>query len=155
MKRLLLILLGALLASPVFAQNTLTVHQKNGEKFSIGFEDKPVVKFTDSLLVVTTSKTELRYEIVKIAKFTFDGVESTVNGIESDARKASVTLDEYTVSISGVEDDTEIRLVSPDGKLLQSYKSDADGQVTFSIAQLPQGTYLITSDSLTCKIIKK
>lgn len=155
MKRLLLILLGALLASPVFAQNTLTVHQKNGEQFSIGFEDKPVVKFADSLLVVTTAKTELRYKIVKIAKFTFDGVESTVNSIGSDARKASVTLDEYTVSISGVEDDTEIRLVSPDGKLLQSYKSDADGQVTFSIAQLPQGTYLITSDSLTCKIIKK
>lgn len=155
MKRLLLILLSALLASPVFAQNTLTVHQKNGEQFSIGFEDKPVVKFADSLLVVTTAKTELRYEIVKIAKFTFDGVESTVNGIGSDARKAFVTLDEYTVSISGVEDDTEIRLVSPDGKLLQSYKSDADGQVTFSIAQLPQGTYLITSESLTCKIIKK
>ena len=155
MKRLFLILLGALLASPVFAQNTLTVHQKNGKQFSIGFEDKPVVKFADSLLVVTTAKTELRYEIVKIAKFTFDGVESTVNGIGSDARKASVTLDEYTVSISGVEADTEIRLVSPDGKLLQSYKSDADGQITFSIAQLPQGTYLITSDSLTCKIIKK
>jgi len=155
MKRLFLCLWGALLLCPVFGQNTLTVHQKNGEQLSFGFEDKPVVKFTDNELVVTTAKTEFRYELVKLAKFTFDGVENAVTGIKADAPDASITLDEYTVSICGSEPDATIRLVSSDGKLLESYKTDDEGSVTFSIAQLPQGTYIIVSESITCKILKK
>ena len=155
MRRLSLCLLGALLVCPVFAQNTLTVHQKNGEQFSFGFEDKPVVTFTDTELVVTSTKTELRYELSNVAKFTFDDVEDAVIGIKSDASKASITLDEYNVSISGLEADAAIRLVTADGKLLQSYKADEDGSVAFSIDKLPQGTYIITTESLSCKIIKK
>lgn len=155
MRRLSLCLLGALLVCPVFAQNTLTVHQKNGEQFSFGFEDKPVVTFTDTELIVTSTKTELRYELANVNKFTFDDVEDAVINIKSDASKASITLDEYAVSISGLEADAAIRLITSDGKLLQSYKADDDGAVTFSIAELPQGTYVITTESLNCKIIKK
>ena len=75
MRRLSLCLLGALLVCSIFAQNTLTVHQKNGEQFSFGFEDKPVVTFTDTELIVTSTKTELRYELANVNKFTFDDVE--------------------------------------------------------------------------------
>ena len=155
MRRLSLCLLGALLVCSIFAQNTLTVHQKNGEQFSFGFEDKPVVTFTDTELIVTSTKTELRYELANVNKFTFDDVEDAVINIKSDASKASITLDEYEVSISGLEADAAIRLITSDGKLLQSYKADEAGSVTFSIAELPQGTYIITTESLSCKIIKK
>ena len=33
--------------------------------------------------------------------------------------------------------------------------TDQDGSVTFSIADLPQGIYIIKSESLTCKILKQ
>lgn len=145
----------AISISSLFAQNTLTIHQKDGQQFGFGFEEKPVVTFTDNALIIKSTKIEVQYELAKVAKFTFDDVEDAVVGIKADDAKASITLDEYTVSISGAEADITVRLIASDGKLLQSYKTNQDGSVTFSIAELPEGTYIIVSESLTCKILKK
>ncbi len=155
MKRLYLLLLVVVAAVPLFSQNTLTIHQKDGQQFSFGFEDKPVVSFTDSDLIVKSTKTELTYALSSVSKFTFDDIEDAVISINDDAAKAVITLDSYTVSITGAKADIEVRLNSSDGKLLQSYKTDEDGDVTFSIADLPNGTYIISSQSLTVKILKK
>lgn len=146
---------AACLAVPVLGQNTLTVHQKNGEKFSFGFEDKPVVSFTDNEFVATSTKTELRFELAKVAKFTFDKVEDSVIEIKDDSAKSLITLDEYTVSISGAKPNVTVLLIASDGKQLQSFKTNDDGSVSFSISDLPQGAYMIKSNSLTYKILKK
>lgn len=155
MKRLLMIVAISISTISLFAQNTLTIHQKDGQQFGFGFEEKPVVTFTDNALIIKSTKIEVQYELAKVAKFTFDDVEDAVVGIKADDAKASITLDEYTVSISGAEADITVRLIASDGKLLQSYKTNQDGSVTFSIAEFPEGTYIITSESLTCKILKK
>lgn len=155
MKRLFLFNLLMLMAVTVMGQNTLTVHQKDGQQFSFGFEDKPVVTFTDSELIVTSSKTELRYALAQVAKFTFDDIEDAVISIKTDAAKAVITLDEYTVSISGAIPDATVSLIASDGMQIQSYKTNQDGTATFSIADLQEGTYIITSKSLTVKILKK
>jgi len=155
MKRLLWCIGFALMSIPLLAQNTLTIHQKDGQQLCFGFEDKPVIKFTDNEIVLTSAKTELRFQFANVAKLTFDDVEDAVIGIKADGAKASITLDEYTVSISGAKADAVVQLIASDGKLLQSYKIDQDGTVTFSIADLPEGTYIIVTDSLTVKILKK
>ena len=155
MKRLFFILFFAISISSLFAQNTLTIHQKDGQQFGFGFEEKPVVTVTDNALIIKSTKIEVQYELAKVAKFTFDDVEDAVIGIKVDDAKASITLDEYTVSISGAAADITVRLIASDGKQLQSYKTNQDGSVTFSIAELPEGTYIIVSESLTCKILKK
>ena len=155
MKRLYLFLLAAVAAAPLFSQNTLTIHQKDGQQFSFGFEDKPVVSFTDTDLIVKSTKTELTYALSSVSKFTFDDIEDAVISIKPDAKKACITLDEYTVSITGAKADIPVYLIVSDGKLLQTYKTDQDGTVTFSIAELPQGAYIINSESLFCKILKK
>ena len=155
MKRILFCSVLMLASFAAIAQNTLTVHQKDGQQFSFGFEDKPVVTFTDNELVVKTTKTELSYKLAKVAKFTFDEKETAVEGVKDDAVKAGITLDEYTVNISGAKADITVRLISSDGRQLYSYKTGADGSVTFSISELPEGTYIIASESLTVKILKK
>lgn len=139
----------------LLAQNTLTIHQKDGQQFGFGFEDKPVIKFTDNEIVLTSAKTELRFQFANVAKLTFDDVEDAVIGIKADGAKASITLDEYTVSISGAKADAAAQLIASDGKQLQSYKIGQDGTATFSIADLPDGTYIISTESLTVKIHKK
>ncbi|MBR2395989.1 MAG: hypothetical protein IKB00_05225 [Bacteroidaceae bacterium] len=155
MKRLLSIIIIAFLAIPIFAQNTLTIHQKDGQQFSYGFEEKPVVTFTDNDLIIKSSKTEVQYEMAKVAKFTFDDVEDAVIGIKANDTKSSLSLDEYTVCISGAKADVEVRLIASDGKQIQTYKTNQDGSVSFSIAELPEGTYIISTESLTVKILKK
>lgn len=155
MKRPLSIIIIAFLAIPIFAQNTLTIHQKDGQQFSYGFEEKPVVTFTDNDLIIKSSKTEVQYEMAKVAKFTFDDVEDAVIGIKANDTKSSLSLDEYTVCISGAKADVEVRLIASDGKQIQTYKTNQDGSVSFSIAELPEGTYIISTESLTVKILKK
>lgn len=144
-----------LFVAPLFSQNTLTVHQKDGQQFSFGFESKPVVTFTDTELIVKSKGIELRYELARFSKFTFDEKEIDDAVIPIVENKASITLDEYTVSISGAKADIIVRLMASDGRTLEQYKTDADGSLTFSIAELPEGTYIIVSESLTCKILKK
>ena len=139
----------------MFCQNTLTVHQKNGEQFSFGFEEKPIVSFTDNELVIKSTGAEVRYQLEMVAKFTFDEKETAVNDIKPDSGKAIITLDEYTVRISGAKPESSVSITASDGKQLQSYKISNDGSVTFSIADFSDDIYIINTESLTVKIIKK
>ena len=154
MKRLFIILFTMVLSVPSFSQNTLTIHQKDGQQFSFGFEDKPVITYTDNDLVLKTTKTEVQYPLSSLAKFTFTDLEDAVISIKDD-KAAQMVLDNYVVSITGAKSGVTVSVIGSDGKTLNSYKTDTDGSVTFSIAELPEGVYIIKSENLTCKILKK
>ncbi len=144
-----------LLSVPLFGQNTLTIHQKDGQQFSFGFDDKPVITYTDTDLVLKTTKTEVQYPLASVAKFTFTDVEDAVIPIKQDSNAAQLELDGYVVCITGAKADINVSVVGSDGKTLGTYNTASDGSVTFSIADLPQGLYIINSENLTCKILKK
>ena len=155
MKRLSIILCTVLLSVPLFSQNTLTIHQKDGQQFSFGFDDKPVITYTDTDLVLKTTKTEVMYPLASLSKFTLTDVEDAVISIKQDGNTAKLELDSYTVIITGAKAGIAVTVIGPDGKTVGTYKTDSDGSVTFSIADLPQGLYIINSENLTCKIQKK
>ena len=155
MKRLLLCFLVALLVCPVFSQNTLTIHQKDGQQFSFGLEDKPVITYTETDLVLKTTKTELQYPLASLAKFTFADVDDAVISIKDDGNLAQLQLDNYVVCITGAKAGISVTVIESDGKTVDTYKTDDDGSITFSIADLPQGLYIINTENLTCKILKK
>ena len=154
MKRLLFMLGALLLVVPVLGQNTLTIHQKDGQQFSFGFDDKPVITYTDTDMVLKTTKTEVQYPLSSLAKFTFTDLEDAVISIKDD-KTAKLELDNYMVSITGAKAGVTVTVICSDGKTIGTYKTDRDGSVTFSIADLPQGLYIINSENLTCKILKK
>lgn len=154
MKRLLFLLGIMFLAVPLFGQNTLTIHQKDGQQFNYGFDDKPVIIYTATDLVLKTTMTELQFPLASIAKFTFTDIEDAVSPIK-DSSSAQLKLDNYMVSITGTKPDVAVSVIGSDGKTIGTYKTDAGGSVTFSIADLPQGLYIINIDNLTCKILKK
>ena len=155
MKRLLLCFLVALLVCPVFSQNTLTIHQKDGQQFSFGLVDKPVITYTETDLVLKTTKTELQYPLASLAKFTFADVDDAVISIKDDGNLAQLQLDNYVVCITGAKAGISVTVIESDGKTVDTYKTDDDGSITFSIADLPQGLYIINTENLTCKILKK
>lgn len=155
MRKILALVFLSLLTIEMSAQNTLVIHQKDGQQFSYGFGDKPVITYTESDLVLTTSKTVVEFPLSALSKFTFSDIEDAVIAVKDNSSKPSLSLDEYTVCISGAEPNQSVTLLSIDGKVLSTYKTDADGSVKFSIAELSAGTYIINSESLTCKILKK
>ena len=155
MKRFLLVIISAMSALNVIGQNTLTIHQKDGQQFNFGFDDKPVITYTDNDLVLKTTKTEVQYPLASLAKFTFTDVEDAVIPVKQEGNVAQLELDNYTVSITGAKAGIAVTVIGFDGKTIGTYKTDSDGSVTFSIADLPQGLYIISSENLTCKILKK
>ena len=154
-KRLSSLLGAALLTIHVFCQNTLTIHQKDGQQFNFGFDDKPVITYTDTDLVLITTKAEVHYPLASLSKFTFTDVEDAVNSIRQDVNLVQLDLDNYMVSITGAKACVNVAVIDPSGKLIVNYKTDTEGSVTFSIADLPEGIYIINSENLTCKILKK
>ncbi len=155
MKRFLFIFTLLFAIMQVTAQNTLTIHLKDGQKCSFGFDEKPVVTFTDSEIVVTSSGAEVRCQMSAIDKVTFNDKATAVEQIKKDVQNASITLDEYIVYLTGAKPDITVRLVASDGKVLQSFTTDSEGSVEFSIADLPEGVYIVSAQSINIKILKK
>lgn len=144
-----------LAALPLPARNALTIHQKDGSQFSFGFSEKPVITYTDSDLVLTTTGATVQYPLSSVAMLTFTDVGTEVEGIAADAVDTSVRMDEYTVSICGASPAKSVFLTDLSGKVLSTYETGRDGSATFSIAGLPSGTYIVRCESLTCKILKR
>ena len=155
MKRLIFLSGILLLSLPLLAQNTLTIHQKDGQQFSFGFSEKPVITYTENEMVLTTTRTTVKYPLSSIAKLTFPDTGTGVEETAADTDEAKISLDSYTVRISGAKSGQTVFVTDASGKTLSTYETDQDGSVTFSIADLPQGIYIIKSESLTCKILKQ
>ena len=149
---LILLIVTSLLT--VSAQNTLTIHQKDGSKFGYGFSEKPVITYTETDLVLKTAKTVVEYPLSAILKFTFTDSETAVSEIQSETKSPILQLDNYTVYISGAEASQLVSLIDINGKVLSTYKTDANGSISFSITELPEGIYIVKTKSLTCKISK-
>jgi hypothetical protein len=155
MRKLLFVLFAALFSVPMFSQNTLTIHQKSGVQISFGFDDKPVITYTDNYIVLKTTKTNVQYPLESLLKITFNETETAVKPVVSDAKAPILSLDSYAVNIAGAKAGVKVTVYSADGKSVNSYKTSPDGDVSFSIANLTEGVYIIKSENLSIKVIKK
>ena len=104
--------------------------------------------------MLKTTKTEVQYPLADVIKFTFTDAETAVAPIK-EGRAAQLELKNYTVSITDAKAGINVTVIGSDGKAVGSYKTDSDGSATFSIADLPQGLYIINSENLTCKFLMK
>jgi hypothetical protein len=164
MRKFLIAILALLVVAPMAlrSQNVMVIHLKNGRLVDLAFKYQPVVTFTETDVVLTTSNgLTFQYPLASLTKFTFVTKDitdpeippTTVDEVES--RKVTFLIDEYTVTISGASADLPVRLLSADGRQLNVYKTDKSGTATFSIEDLPEGTYIISSQEITFKVLKK
>lgn len=145
------------------SQNVMVVHLKTGMVAELAFKYNPVVTFTESDVVLTTvidgRTMQVKYPIANLTKFTFvtkdipDIPPTAVEEVEE--RNVQFLIENYIVSITGASPDLPVRVFSADGRLINTYKTDQEGFVSFSIAELPASTYIINSEDITFKILKK
>lgn len=160
MKKLLIAFVALMMMAPMalFSQNdVMTVHLKTGQVVDFLFKYEPVVTFTETEVVLTTSNgIRLTYGLDKLTKFTFGKKNITeVEEIEDDVRNVTFSIDEYTININGAKAEQAVQVIAMDGKVQGTYKTDSEGSLSFSIADLPDGTYIINSEEITFKILKK
>lgn len=160
MRKFLFALVALLMTTSlaVRSQNVMVVHLKTGTIAELAFKYNPVVTFTETDAVLTTTvngrEIVVSYPLEKLTKFTF--VTKDITAVdEVEDRNVQFLIEDYTVTITGAKPEIVVRLISMDGKQLGAYKTDKDGSVSFSIAELAVGTYIIASEDITFKILKK
>lgn len=160
MRKFLFALVALLMTTSVAlrSQNVMVVHLKTGTVAELAFKYKPVITFTETDAVLTTTingrEIVVSYPLEKLTKFTF--VTKDITAVEEvEDRNVQFLIEDYTVTITGAKPEIVVRLIASDGKQLGAYKTDKDGSVSFSIAELAAGTYIIASEDITFKILKK
>jgi hypothetical protein len=139
--------------------NALIVKLQDGTENAFILSEKPTVLIQDDKMLVT-GVVEVTYLRSEISKFYFEQIKSDdhriISGIEL-IGKDNVTIyyvDGENVYISGLKDKTMVSVASLDGKMLSSCRSDASGEVTMSLGNLPKGVYVVTFDKRSIKIIR-
>ena len=165
MRKFLFALMALLLTTSVAvrSQNVMVVHLKTGTVAELAFKYKPVITFTDTDAVLTTvvngREVVVSYPLEKLTKFTFttkDIPDTPPTDIEEVVeRNVQFLIENYTITITGASADLPVRVFSAEGRQLNSYKTDKSGSVSFSIEDLPEGTYIINSQEITFKVLKK
>lgn len=160
MKRLFQVLLVFLIWTPgsVMAQNELSyliIHQKDGTQASFGFSEKPVITYTDNDMIIKTDNApEVRYVMSSLSKISFSDTPTSVSSAQEDLQAPVFEFDGYTVNIQGLKADATVAVFTADGKAVISTKAGKDGSASVSVADQPDGIYVIRTDVISFKILK-
>lgn len=116
-----------------FADNNgVTVENKNGEKTTFLFSQKPEITMTMSDIVITMGATEIHYPIASVKRFTL----TDATGIE-------------TPTVHNNPGDVTF-VYTANGELVGRYSAEY-----FTSEQLSNGIYIIKTNKSTYKLIKK
>lgn len=136
----------------------LVVWSKSGEQISYLFSEHPKVTQTSEMFVVKTTKTEVEYSKSEVHKFTL--IDSSVNapgGIETviEDKETQMTYNGDIVSLSNSRAGSQVKVYSMSGILLRSMTVEADGTLILDLSELTAGVYIISTESITYKIMKR
>lgn len=131
------------------------VWTKFGEKISYPFTECPKVVPTDKFLVVTTIGTTVEYLMSDVSKFTLETSElGNVDGGEK-TNICNLSHQGGLVRLSGFRVGSVVNLISTNGQLVMSERVGSDGTLSIEISELSSGIYIISTESITYKIIKR
>ena len=141
--------------------DVLRIVFKDGSEFGYSLDEKPVVTFDGTSVLVKTSNFSMTLpdnflfsDIVKI-----DFVDKATSGIEKTSQTGhtmTITyLDGENVIISGVDKKAQWRLFGIDGKQYQVPSNLAGDALTIILTPLVKGVYIIRIDKYSFKIRKK
>lgn len=155
MKKILLTAtLMAFITSWSFAEPQLKVWKKDKSTVLIALAEKPVTTFSDNKLVIKTSSATVEYPLADIQRYTYEGVETGIESIDSD-NSVLVKQEKNKLLLANLKAGAEVRLYNSSGSLLQIVKSNGTDPVVISLSSRPQGVYIVKSGNETIKLMKR
>lgn len=131
----------------------------DGSRTAYALGQHPVVTYTNGELLLTTTQQQVAYTAGDVRKFTFsasdiscDAPTSVTSPLEQDWQ---FNLQQGNVRFSGSPAGSTISIYAIDGKLLHTTTTDEAGNATIDIASYPAGVYIIKTETITHKIIKR
>lgn len=166
-KRILALAVVAMASTSAFAADTtpdgVFISFTNDEEIlQLKFESEPQISMTSDGLTVTTTKLgkTLTYEFKDVDKMYFSTVtDETTSGVTETevAKKASVVFAyaNGVVKVSGLSAGETVSVVAINGTVYKSVKATAEGTAEFNIDNAQTGVYIVTTNSLNFKLIKR
>ena len=151
MKQLFLTIAFVLVASMANADNTtnLVIRQKAGNETILSLDSNPILTFEGEYLNVRNDYMTFSFPIADIDQY------SVSNPTDIKEMRTLPRLSNGQVTINDLPKDTKAYVHSIDGKVIREMEPDSMGTVTFSLRDLPKGTYIISAASTRFKIANK
>lgn len=154
-KRFLSIAL-AICSLPVAAQKSVAIYQTDGQVATFAFTEKPVVTYSGSDLVLTTTETCVQYPIYNLQKMEFpvewDNPDAVREVKETDA---TFSFLDGQLSVSGGKPGAVVLLYNMKGIKAGQYCLDENGHASIPTGGLQRDIYIVKCQSFTFKFRKQ
>lgn len=148
---LLFFTLPALASEPLY---NLIVWSKDGTKIAYALGEQPKLTFTETNLIIKTSKVEVNFALANMNRFTYEEDNtSAITNIMTD--KSSFVIEEESLLFPLLKANSFISLYSTDGTLVLRKAIKTEGRYVFPLSNLNTGVYLVNVNGITYKIMKK
>ena len=133
----------------------LVLWRKDGQIAKFGFTEKPVITYSGSDLVLTTTKTIVQYPIYMLKKIVFD-VENIADDIENlKVRSESLfSFKNETLFIRGGEPNSPVYLYDLKGVKVDESRLDPDGRAIIPLQHLGKSIYIVKNKGISFKFRK-
>lgn len=157
MKQLLLFVLAfsGWLATPALAagDGAVVVETKSGEKVTFYYEAQPEITFAEADVEIKSSEQSVVYAMSDVAQIKFD---DTITGIGAVSKNETrFTFSGTQVIIEGLAPQSKVAVFAADGKLWKQGSADANGKATLALGELTKGVYVVKTNKVSYKIVKK
>lgn len=137
----------------------LVVWTRDGSRAEFAFADKPQVTIEGDKFVVATQSTNMEFLAVDILRFTLeDAAEVPETPSQVDLQRISQVdwkLSDGQLRLSGCRPGSIVSLFSASGQMLYQWRTDDEGSLVVDFSGHVQGIYIVKTETISFKIIKK
>ena len=150
---LLLFLLHSF-ALGMMAQNAVEIYQIDGKVTTFAFSEKPVVTYSGSDLVMTTTKTTVQYPIYLLKKISFDVELDDADVVKDVKADEQFSFRGGTITVMGGEPNSQVYIFNIQGMKAGQYKLDDQGNASIPVSGLASGIYVLKTKRFSFKFRK-
>lgn len=150
----LMALLPTAIEASEASRDVLVVWTNDGGKTAYALSNRPVLRFTDTEMLITGESIEATYPLDQFVRYTYESSDFT--GIRD------LTTEEGYGTVSGdyllfpsLKANSTVSIYALSGRLILQKTIKADGEYAFPLASLPTGVYVVKVNGLTYKITKQ
>lgn len=130
----------------------------NGARISFPFVEHPRFTYSDGDIVITTTKEQLCYPHAEVRKFTLtdeDISQDETTKITAAEREAQWQHQGDIMVFSDCTPGERVAVYDAEGLLLQEYTIGTDGTLQIPLHPFAKGIYIVKTESITYKFMKK
>lgn len=135
-------------------KTNLVVWSKEGHKVAYALSETPKLTFTETDLVIETSRVTVNYNLDNLARFTYESdEEEAIHNLETGDN--TFRFDGDMLLFPSLTAGSTVSIHSLSGALIIYKTIQTAGEYTFPLSHLDKGVYMVTVNGLTYKIVKK